>query len=119
MPQDGYGEDEATLGDRLTTAREAAGLSLPHLAAGLGVREATLAGWEADQAEPRAVYLSRIAGMLGVTLSWLLTGSGRGPAAPGATADADSLAAQVAELRRLLAAAMDRLDRIEERTTSG
>ena len=42
----GYGDGEATLGDRLTAAREGAGLEVGELAARLGVRTETLEGWE-------------------------------------------------------------------------
>lgn len=112
MEQHGYGEDEATLGDRLTAAREAAGLSVEELAARLGVRLDTLSGWEADQAEPRAVFLGRLSGMLGVPLVWLLTGQGQGPQhGDGAP---QGVRSELRELRRLLTEAAHRVDRLEE-----
>lgn len=73
-----YDADTATLGDRITGAREAAGLSQPELARRLGVRLATVRAWEDDQAEPRANKLQMLAGLLGVSIMWLLTGTGDG-----------------------------------------
>lgn len=119
MGKDGYdySEDQATLGDRLTAAREAAGRSVPELADALGVRAATVAGWEADKAEPRAVFLGRLSGMLGVTLVWLLTGQGHGPGSPADRREATR--AELRELRLLLEQAAQRVDRIEELMNHG
>lgn len=117
MDENGYGEGEATLGDRLTAAREAAGLDLEELAARLGVRAETLQGWEGDQAEPRADLLRRLAGIIGVSLVWLMTGEGRGPQ-PGDSGPA-ALAAEIRELRRLLLEAARRMDRIEDMLADG
>ncbi|WP_235755221.1 helix-turn-helix domain-containing protein [Paracoccus salsus] len=117
MGEQGFGEDKATLGDRLTAARESAGLSVEDLAAGLGVRLETMQGWEADQAEPRAVLLGRLSGMLGVPLVWLLTGQGQGPQAEDGSAHATRN--ELRELRRLLAEAASRVDRLEELLANG
>jgi HTH-type transcriptional regulator, cell division transcriptional repressor len=81
-PESWYSEEAATLGDRLAAAREAAGLSQNQLATRLGVRLKTLSGWENDSAEPRANRLQMLAGMLGVSIMWLLTGRGDGINAP-------------------------------------
>lgn len=81
-PESWYSEEAATLGDRLAAAREAAGLSQNQLATRLGVRLKTLSGWENDSAEPRANRLQMLAGMLGVSIMWLLTGRGDGVEAP-------------------------------------
>jgi transcriptional regulator with XRE-family HTH domain len=72
----------ATFGDRLAGAREATGLTQPDLARTLGVRLKTLQQWEEDQSEPRANRLQMLAGMLNVSLTWLLTGEGDGLNAP-------------------------------------
>jgi len=77
-----YSEKQATLGDRLAAAREAAGLTQSALATRLGVRQKTLRGWESDLSEPRANRLQMLAAMLGVSLRWLLTGEGEGVAPP-------------------------------------
>lgn len=83
-PQDyeWFGEETATFGDRLAGARDAANLTQRGLAERLGVKTSTLRKWEEDLAEPRANRLQMLAGMLGVTLSWLMTGRGDGPEAP-------------------------------------
>ena len=73
-----FGEDQATLGDRLAGARDAALLSPEEMAEKLGVNVETLHGWEQDLQEPRANRLAMIAGLLNVSLQWLLTGSGKG-----------------------------------------
>lgn len=79
---DWYGAETATFGDRLAGAREAAGLSQEELATRLGVRLTTLESWEDDAADPRANRLQMLAGMLNVSLMWLLTGKGQGLDAP-------------------------------------
>lgn len=77
-----YSEEAATLGDRLAGAREAAGLSQVALAHKLGVKPVSLRKWEDDLSEPRANRLQMLSGMLGVSLSWLMTGRGDGPDGP-------------------------------------
>jgi len=77
-----YEDGVATFGDRLEAARAAAGLSAEDLAQRLGVRDTTIAEWEADAWEPRANRMQMLAGMLNVSLMWLMTGKGDGIAAP-------------------------------------
>lgn len=74
-----YSEDAATFGDRLAAAREAAGLSQKVMAERLGVKFGTYRNWEDDASEPRANRLTMLAGMLGVSMRWLMTGEGQGP----------------------------------------
>ncbi|QFU09416.1 transcriptional repressor DicA [Rhodobacteraceae bacterium THAF1] len=73
---DWYSEETATFGDRLAAAREAAKMTQKDLAQKLGVKLTTIEAWENDKAEPRANRLSIMAGILNVTLRWLLTGEG-------------------------------------------
>jgi len=108
---DSYAEPVATLGDRLTAAREGAGLEIAQMAEQLGLRPETLEGWEVDQAEPTATLLGRIATLSGVSVLWLLTGQGAGP--QDTTAGA-LLRAELGELRQLLAEACARVERLEE-----
>ena len=72
--KDWYGPETATFGDRLAAARENAGMTQAQLARRLGVRKATLTGWEDDLSEPRANKLQMMAGLLNVSIMWLLNG---------------------------------------------
>ena len=80
---DWFSEARATFGDRLAAAREAADLSQKQLARQIGVKTRTLAAWEDDLSEPRANRLQMLAGLLNVSLMWLLNGEGDGVAPPG------------------------------------
>lgn len=77
-PQAYFGEDVATLGDRITAAREAQGLSQADFARKLGVKLKTVQNWEDDRTEPRANKAQMMSGVLGVSVSWLLIGEGDG-----------------------------------------
>lgn len=108
LKQDWYGADVATFGDRLAGARDAAGLSQEDLAQRLGVRLTTLQNWEDDLAEPRGNRLQMLAGMLNVSLSWLLTAEGDGLDAPDTAPQPLSPAIEVAlaDLRLLRSRAL-------------
>jgi transcriptional regulator with XRE-family HTH domain len=71
--------DDNTLGGRISLARDAAAMSVEQTAAVLGVEATTWANWENDRAEPRANRLGMLAGVLQVSVGWLLAGQGRGP----------------------------------------
>lgn len=75
---DWYGPDAATLGDRITVARETAGMDQNALARRLGVRVSSVKSWEEDRSEPRANRLQMLSGILNVSLPWLLNGQGDG-----------------------------------------
>lgn len=102
---DGWFSDEtATFGDRLAGAREAQGLSQEDLARRLGVRLKTIQAWEDDLSEPRANRLQMMAGLLNVSIRWLLTGEGdglEGPSAP--TVLSDEARRALADLSRMRA----------------
>lgn len=68
-----------TLGGRLSAARDASGLSLADVANRIGVKRDSLLAWEADRSEPRPSNLIDLAGILGVSPMWLMTGLGSGP----------------------------------------
>ena len=114
---DWYSSDMATFGDRIAGAREALGLTQRDLAHRLGIRADTLRGWEEDRTEPRANRLQMLAGLLNVSIRWLLTGEGEGVTVP---ADPNNLEFQhimteVRDLRADMARATDRLSRLERR----
>ncbi len=116
---DWYGPDAATFGDRLAGAREAAGMTQAQLARRLGVKKATIAAWENDLSEPRANRLSMMAGMINVSIMWLLTGEGEGMEAPVEEGEASlELAGAVAELRAIrgeMRASAERAARLEKK----
>jgi transcriptional regulator with XRE-family HTH domain len=113
-----YDDDQATFGDRMAAARERAGMTQRDLAARLGVKLSTLKGWEEDRAEPRANRLQMLAGMLNVSMVWLMTGAGEGVAAPAEVAADAEIAAILGELRetRMAQARIaERMGRLERR----
>jgi transcriptional regulator with XRE-family HTH domain len=116
---DWYGPDSATFGDRLAGAREAAGMTQAQMARRLGVKKTTIAAWENDLSEPRANRLSMMAGMVNVSIMWLLTGEGEGMDAPvEAEEGAPELADVVAELRSIrgeMRASAERAAKLEKR----
>lgn len=120
-PEGWYADPVATFGDRLAAARVAQGLSQEDVAAKLGVRLKTLRNWEDDQSDPRANRLQMLAGVLGVSLRWLMTGLGEGAPSGGMPAQSPDVTAILAELRDLRAAmtrSADRLSRLESRLRS-
>ena len=116
--QSWYSEETATFGDRLAGAREAAGMDRKALARRLGVKLKTIAAWEDDLAEPRANKLQMLAGVLNVSLSWLLTGQGEGVAAPGEAGelgqDLQKILAEMRALKGEMLQNADRLGRLEK-----
>ncbi len=119
FPQDWFDPEASTFGDRVTGAREAAGMSQKQLAKRLGVKLATLEAWENDLSEPRANKLQMLSGLLNVSLVWLLDGSGDGIGpAPNDTPAGEEVSDILAELRALKARAAktaNRLGALEKR----
>ena len=121
IQDDWYDPEATTFGDRLSGAREEAGMTQEELAERLGVKVKTLVSWEDDFAEPRANRLSMIAGLLNVSLTWLLTGEGEGPDEPVAgdlSPDVNVLLEEFRELQTQLAITSDRLGRLERELRS-
>jgi HTH-type transcriptional regulator, cell division transcriptional repressor len=115
-----FSDETATLGDRLCAARDHAGLSQDGLAQRLGVRNTTVDAWENDQIEPRANRMQMLAGMLNVSLGWLMTGQGDGLAAPSDSdpviqGDLTGLLADMRGLRVQISQAGDKLEELEKR----
>lgn len=92
IEQDDYYNDEvSTLGERISVARERAGMTQEELAKTLAVKSGMLENWENDASEPRANRMTLLAGILGVSAGWLLYGIGEGVAAPSEEETPDSL----------------------------
>lgn len=117
--QDWYGPDMATFGDRVAAAREMAGMTQAELARRLGVRVATLRAWENDTSEPRANRLSMMAGLLNVSIMWLINGQGEGLDAPieeeTLPASAHDILNEIRDLRADLAARVEQIGRLEKK----
>ncbi len=114
---DDFSDSSVTFGDRLTWARESLGLSQEELAQRLGVKHRTLRGWEEDRAEPRANRLNMLAGMMNVSIVWLLSGRGTPPGRAGRGGE-EAVSGCLRELRLMRAEQErlgDRIVRIEER----
>lgn len=119
VTDDWFSDEHATFGDRLAAAREAADLSQKDLAKRIGVKSKTVAAWENDLSEPRANRLQMLAGLLNVSLMWLLNGNGEGVDPPGVepalTQDARQVLLEMRELRGDIDEAANRLARLEKK----
>ena len=119
MADDWYSDANATFGDRISAARDAIGMTEKDLARRLGVTPKTLQSWESDTAEPRANKLQMLAGLLNVSIKWLLTGEGEGVAPPdeGAAVSRtrEELLAEVRQLRGEMLQTADRIGVLEKR----
>lgn len=105
--------DGDTLGGRIWRARDALDLSLGELAARMGLPEETVGDWERDHAEPRTQALFMLAGVLGVSPSWLIAGIGEAPSETGPDARAHPLLERLQEIRRLHARAGEAIEALE------
>ncbi|WP_299691197.1 helix-turn-helix domain-containing protein [uncultured Tateyamaria sp.] len=111
--QDWYSDDAATFGDRVAGAREQAGMTQKQLAKRLGVRLSTVRAWEDDLSEPRANRLSIMAGILNVSMMWLITGEGEGVDAPtDVTPVNDTVRDLMIEMRDLRADLLKRAEQV-------
>ncbi len=63
-----------TLGEKITAARKAAGLSQEEFGAAVGVSRQAVSKWELDQAAPDAAYVAAISQRFGVSCDELLKG---------------------------------------------
>lgn len=117
--EDWYDPETSTFGDRVAGAREQAGMDQALLSKRLGVKKSTLRGWENDLSEPRANKLSMMAGILNVSLIWLLHGEGEGVEGPVddivLSGDVLALLSEMRELRGQISQASERLGVIEKR----
>ena len=116
---DYYSADAATFGDRVAAAREGAGMTQAQLAKRLGIRVATVRGWEDDLSEPRANRLSMLAGVLNVSIMWLINGEGEGMDAPDSAGEIDTdlkpLLDELRDMRTTMAQQAEALGRLEKR----
>jgi transcriptional regulator with XRE-family HTH domain len=90
-----YSAKSATFGDRMAGARDAMNMTQSELSKRIGVKLKTIRSWEDDLEEPRANKLQMLAGLLNVSMMWLLNGEGDGLGEP---SDEMALAPEVTEL---------------------
>ncbi len=115
---DWYGPEAATFGDRLAAAREAAGMTQEDLAKRLGIKLKSLQSWEQDLAEPRANRLNMIAGILNISMVWLITGEGDGISPPEEEAispDVNAVLLEIRSMRGQMRQQAEKLGRLEKR----
>lgn len=112
-----YSDSTSTFGDRLVLARDAMGFGQAQLARRMGVKVQTLRNWEEDRSEPRANRLQMLAGMLNVSIIWLMTGRGTAPSDRRAEAGArqSPLLDELRGLRHEHLRLVERLARLEKR----
>ena len=115
---DWFGAETATFGDRLAGARESSGMTQAQLARNLGIKLMTLKNWEHDVSEPRANKLAMLAGLLNVSVMWLLNGKGEGidnPETPeGFTQEIKDLFDELREVKAILRSSSDRIGALEK-----
>ena len=110
---DWYGQDAATFGDRVAASREQSGLTQKDLARRLGVRTSTVRNWEDDLSEPRANRLSMMAGLLNVSMMWLINGEGEGLEAPADQAQGiNEMADVLVEMRLMRADLLQKAEKV-------
>lgn len=116
---DWFDAETTTFGDRVTGAREAVGMGQAELAKRLGVKVKTVRAWENDQSEPRANKLGMLAGVLGVSMMWLLSGQGDGLDSPEQTEsldeDFEKLLLDIRQMRQEQTVLAERMGRLEKR----
>ena len=119
MTTDWYSDDTATLGDRIAAGRDATGMTQSQLAKRVGVKLVTLRSWENDTSEPRANRLSMLAGILNVSVMWLLSGEGEGVGNPDdvqeLSPEVTDILSEIRDLRVEMRDTTDRLGRLEKK----
>ncbi|SMX32878.1 transcriptional repressor DicA [Actibacterium lipolyticum] len=116
---DWYSDQAATFGDRMAGARETLGMSQSDLARRLGVKLKTVRAWEEDLNEPRANKLQMVAGVLNVSIMWLLNGEGDGLDGPAEEAelsvDIRAVLTEIRQVKTEMGQMADRLGLLEKR----
>ena len=119
VAEDWFGPDTATFGDRLAAARDHAGMTQKQLSKRLGVKLSTLSDWEQDVSEPRANRLSMMAGLLNVSITWLLNGEGEGLDGPPEDGelptDVNDLLIEIRDMKAHIRQTADNLGRLEKK----
>ena len=99
----------------MISARETQGLSTAQFARRIGVKTETLSAWENDRVEPRANKLVTMAGVLNVTPSWLLSGTGDGPSDLPVATEMMTIRSTIERLRETMIGVTEELERLEQK----
>jgi len=118
MPNElGNAGDRGAFGRRLSEARVHSGQDRMNLARLLGVSEKTIASWENGRSIPRANRMQTLAGVLSVSVGWLMAEIGEGPlehAAEGGVGSARAKALkEISEIRQSQRSLTNRLSQLE------
>jgi transcriptional regulator with XRE-family HTH domain len=104
-------------GGRLTEARVNSGLERKSLARLLSVSEKTIASWENGRTIPRANRMQTLAGVLSVSVGWLMAEIGEGPVERSDETDVERVQAraleEIAEIRQSQRSLNNRLGELE------
>ncbi|WP_420409219.1 helix-turn-helix domain-containing protein [Hoeflea sp.] len=111
-------DDGDTLGGRITHARDLAGLEVEEAASRIGVTTETLSEWETDRSEPRANKIMTLAGVLGVSPAWLISGAGEAPQSQGMSVAIDEMKGEINRLRELAQQVTTTVESLESRLST-
>jgi|TARA_B110000977_G_C10815992_1_gene392204 transcriptional regulator with XRE-family HTH domain len=116
---DYFNEANATFGDRLAAARQAKGLDVDGLSEKLGVDVETVKVWERDADMPHANRIQMLAGLLNVSMVWLVSGEGNGTSEVADTFErpvgVNDALGEISQLKATLSGAVEKLDKLQER----
>jgi transcriptional regulator with XRE-family HTH domain len=116
---DYFNEANATFGDRLAAARQAKGLDVDGLSEKLGVDVRTVKIWERDADMPHANRIQMLAGLLNVSMVWLVSGEGNGTSEVADTFERPSgindALGEISQLKAILLGAVEKIEKLEER----
>ena len=119
---DYFNEANATFGDRLAAARQAKGLDVDGLSEKLGVDVGTVKIWERDADMPHANRIQMLAGLLNVSMVWLVSGEGNGTSEVADTFErpegVNDALGEISQLKATLSGAVEKLDKLQERLLS-
>lgn len=118
-PSDHFNETIATFGDRLDAARTAKGLTQQALAEKIGVDLELVEQWEMDVEAVSANRIQMLAGLLNVSIVWLISGESNGTSniaeAYERPTEINDALGEIAQLKTTLAAALEKLEQLEQR----
>lgn len=117
-----FAQSTTTIGARIEAARKAKGLTVHALSEKLGVNDGVIEAWETVEREPRSNRIQMLAGLLNISIMWLITGDSNGTDHIEQTHDRpeginDALG-EIAQLKETLTIALEKLDSLETRLQS-